>query len=70
MPDDAADIGGFHVLSDAGGVRVRLEVVAEAVDVEPEFAGVAQQVGRLELVLVLEQQIVHRPECALGAGRL
>ena len=48
----AADIRRFHVLGDAGGVRVGLEFVVEAVDVEAELTGVAQQVRRLELVLV------------------
>ena len=42
----------------------------EAVEVEAERLGVARQVVRLQLVLMVEQPVVHRPERALLARRL
>ena len=44
--------------------------VGEAVDVEAELLGVADQVVRAKRVLVLEQEVVHLPERALVGGRL
>ena len=67
---DAADIGRLNVLCDAGLVDVVPQVIAEAVDVEAELAGVADEIGRRELVLVREQEVVHLPEGALCAGSL
>ena len=41
----------------------------EAVDVEVQVGGVLDEVGRLEALLALEQQVVHLPELALlGRG--
>ena len=51
-------------------VRALVEVAHEPLDVEVELAGVADEVLDLELVLVLEQQVVHLPEAALGGGGL
>ena len=51
-------------------VLAAAQVLAEAVEVEPELLGVAAQVARPQLVLVREQQVVHRPELALRGGRL
>ena len=39
-----------------------MEVVGEALDVEPELAGVRDEVLVLQLVLVGEQEVVHLPE--------
>ena len=46
------------------------QVVAEALEVEAELLGVAAQVAGSQLVLVVEQQVVHLPERALGGRRL
>ena len=56
-----------------GGVLAAAELVPEALDVEAELLRVAREVGRRQLVLVLEQLVVHLPEGALrgrGLGRL
>ena len=48
-------------------------VVLEPLDVEAQLLGVADEVARLEGVLVCEQEVVHLPEGALvvcGLGRL
>ena len=42
----------------------------EAVDVEAEVGGVADEVAGREVVLVREQQVVHLPEPALRRRRL
>lgn len=46
------------------------EIVRGAGRIEADLGGVALDVGELERVLVGEQQVVHRPERGLGAGRL
>ena len=45
-------------------------VAGEAVDVQLQLGGVAEQVLVIELRVLLEQQIVHLPEGTLRAGRL
>jgi hypothetical protein len=47
-----------------------VHVAAQPRDVESARVGVAVDVGRAELVLVVEQPVVHRPERALAAGGL
>lgn len=44
--------------------------MTEAVDVEPQLLGATEEVVILQLVLTLEEEIVHLPETTLGAGRL
>ena len=56
---DAAAVGGIDVLGDAGRVGVAGEVVVEAVDVQAQFGGVADEVVEFEVVLVGEQEVVH-----------
>jgi hypothetical protein len=49
------------------------QILAEPVDVQPQVCGVAHQVNRPQLPLMLQQQVVHGPERALpasGFGRL
>ena len=47
-----------------------LEIVDEAIDVEPELARVAHQGSWRQVVLMLEQEVVHLPERALRRGSL
>jgi hypothetical protein len=56
------------VLGDALRGGLRPEMVGEALDVEPELLGVADEVGGSECVLVLEKQDVDPPEGARGGG--
>ncbi len=49
---------------------VLLEVAREATHVEPQVGRVRQQRGCLEVLLVLEEQVVHLPEPSLRAGGL
>jgi hypothetical protein len=44
------------------------DVLTESLAVEPEVAGVADQVAQLEAVLVAQEQVMHFPERALGSG--
>lgn len=61
--DPAAD-------SAQGGVHLLRQVRAEALEVEAERPRVGDQRRRVQMLLVLEEQVVHAPERALGAGRL
>ena len=54
----------------AGAAGVLAQVVGEALDVEPELLGVAARGRGLQRVLVVEEQVVHRPERVLGGGGL
>ena len=69
-PRHPAEIGRFDVLGDAGVMRVPFQVVAEAIDVQPEFRGVTQQITEPKIVLARQQQVVHRPERILCGGGL
>jgi hypothetical protein len=51
-------------------VGVRVEVGGEAIGLEAELAGVAEQVFAGECPLPVEQKVVELPEAALGMGRL
>ena len=66
----AAQVRALYVLGDAVRAHVLLQVLGEASDVQPEPLGVRDQIGRPQCVLVLEQQVVHLPECALIGGGL
>jgi hypothetical protein len=65
---DAAAIGTVDVSRHPAGSDVAAKVVAKSVDVETELAGVAHEISRHELVLMLEEQVVHRPERTLQSG--
>ena len=65
---DTAEVGGVDVLGDPRGAGALAEVLTESLAVEPEVAGVADQVARLEGVLVLQEQVVHLPERVLVSG--
>ena len=67
---DAAEVGALDVLGDSVGAGVLAQMVGEPLDVEPELVGVANEVRGSQRVLMLEQQVVHRPERALGGGGL
>src|SRR6185312_15681006 len=67
---DAAASAAQKVFAQSRRVRVRLEVVAETSQIEAQRLRVGDQVGRVESVLVLEEQVVHLPETALRTGRL
>jgi hypothetical protein len=51
-------------------VDVLGELAAEPGEVQAKSLGVRQEIGGGELLLVLEQHLVHRPALALGARRL
>src|SRR6266540_3902046 len=59
---DADQVGAVDVIGNAGGTAVVAQGVGEAFDVEAELLGVADQVARVERVLVIEQEVVHLPE--------
>ena len=71
VPETPLEVGRVDVLGDRGPRRVRVRRSSlEAVDVEAELLGVADEVAVAERVLVLEQQVVHLPERALLGRRL
>jgi hypothetical protein len=65
---DDAQIGGFDVLCDAGGVDVSAQLVTEPVTVESLLLGITEQVIDAQVALPGEQQVVHGPELPLGCG--
>ena len=67
---DAAEVGAVDVLGDPRRAGALAESVGEPLDVEPELLGVANEILRLQLVLVGEEQVVHLPERALVGGGL
>ena len=69
----ARDAGGetaLHVALHARGVGVRVELGREAIDVQTDFPGIAQQLLVLERLLAVEEEVVQLPEAPLGAGGL
>ena len=46
------------------------QVTGELLRVKPDLAGVAHQVGRLQRVLVIKEEVVHLPEGVLRRGGL
>src|SRR5258706_5873714 len=67
---DAAAHAAQEILADARRVRARDEILAESREIEREGLGVREQAVVVQRRLVLEQQIVHRPEAVLRACRL
>src|ERR1035441_3897957 len=65
---DTAEVGGVDVLGDPRGASALAEVLTESLAIEPEVAGVADQVAQLEGVLVAQEKVMHFPESALGSG--
>ena len=65
----AAEISGLDVLGDTADVGAMFEVVAEPGRVELELLGVADEISPRQHVLVLQEQVVHRPEGTLSARR-
>jgi hypothetical protein len=59
------EIRAVDILGDSCCPGAAAEVIAEAVDIEPELLRVADQVAELKRVLMVEKQVVHRPERAL-----
>src|SRR5204862_88995 len=49
---DVAEVGAVNILGDPGGAGVLLEIVDEAIDVEPELARVAHQGSWRQVVLM------------------
>src|SRR4051794_25600423 len=64
------DVGALDVPVDPGRVSSLGEVAGEPVHVQTELLGVADEVLRVELVLVLEEEVVHLPERPLFGGGL
>ena len=67
-PARAARLRARDVGAHPGVHLVPVEVADELLDVEPQVAGVADQVLELQLVLVLEEQVVQVPEPPLPVG--
>jgi hypothetical protein len=67
---DAAQLRAIDVLCDTSGAGVLTQRGREAVEVEAELLGVADEVVEAKSVLMVEQEVVHLPERALVAGRL
>ncbi len=67
---DFAEVGTVDVLGDAVSVRVFAQLAGEALDIEAELLRIADEIGWSECVLVVEQQVVHRPESVLCDGCL
>ena len=63
-------LGTRHVLAHARGVDTLLELTREALDIQVELSRVAEEVLRLQLVLMPEEDVVVLPEASLGGGRL
>ena len=59
---DSAEVGTVDVLGNAVGARMLAQLVGEVLDIEAELLRVADEIGWSERVLVVEQQVVHRPE--------
>ena len=50
--------------------RLAIQVGQQLAPIQPELVGIAQEVGVLQGLLTVEQQLVHGPEAALERGRL
>ena len=69
-PADPAEVRTLDVGGDALGPETRLEVAGEALHVEAEPPGIADEVRGLQCVLMGEQEVVHGPERVLRRGGL
>src|SRR5437660_12408552 len=58
--------GTLEVLMHALHIQVVFEIVAEALDIESQLRGVGDEVLVVERLLVLKQNVVHRPEVVLA----
>ena len=67
---NVALVGALDVLGDPRGIDAAAELVPEAVDVEVELLGIADEVLRRQSVLVLEEEVVHLPVLSLRGRRL
>jgi hypothetical protein len=65
---DAARVGRFDILRDAGRVLALTERVSAVLDVEPQLLRVVQQVAHRECVSVLQQEVVHPRPPLSGSG--
>ena len=61
-PRDAAQVGAVDVARHSRRDSVVAQVVSEPVGVEAQLIGVSHEVAGPQLVLVLEQEVVHLPE--------
>src|SRR3954447_24451546 len=70
VPPNAGDSGALNVRANPGRVSALGEVAGEPVHVQTELVRVADEVLEVELVLVLEEEVVHLPEGPLFGGGL
>src|SRR4051812_48551817 len=64
-PADPAEVRALDVGGDSRGPETRLEVAGEALDVQAEPPGIADEVRGLQCVPMSEQEVVHGPERVL-----
>src|SRR6516162_8199621 len=70
---DTAPGSAFDVLQDTLQIDVITHLVVVSLEVEPRLFGILSEALCLQMQLILEQQIMHRPELSLrtsGFGRL
>src|SRR5688572_20266365 len=65
---DAAPNAAPEVVADLFCINALLELPRDAVGVETKLAGISDQVGVLECVLVLEDHVVHLPVLPLRSS--
>src|SRR5713101_1063485 len=63
--DATLDVAAYPLL-DVGAAAIPVE----AHDVQPELGGITLQVGVLERLLAMEEQLMHLPELCLEGGCL
>ena len=68
-PGDTTEIRAVDVICVVGITGVLAQRVGEALDIEAELLGVADEIARSQRVLVVEKQVVHLPERVLRRGR-
>src|SRR6266496_1333721 len=69
-PANATLVATAHVLADALHINMVVELAGIACQVELQPLGIAAQLVKLQVRLVVEQKIVHRPELVLRTGSL
>src|ERR687889_245234 len=67
---DTAKVGTVDILGDAVRPLMLAQLAGEALHIEAELLRVSDEIGWLECVLVVEQQVVHLPERTLFGGCL
>ena len=67
---DHAHISAFHVCRDSLAPSMTSEVLGECIHIETEPFRVPDEVLGGQLILVINQQVVHRPEGSLRRRRL